>query len=140
MTVDDVLREMEAARATLIVGGVDVTRWLEVLRPALAQRGLVTGWPGATEDPGSPVSIEVFPLKSGLPQRLLRDLGIKVELRADHEGTGEIRIDYSGAPHETRLQALLSIMGAVGDRIAYAIGEQAYIDLLRGVIERRERG
>lgn len=100
-------------------------------------RGLTTWYTGDTPPPNP--DVEVFPIKSGLPQRLLRDLGVTIELHADHEGTGEISIDYSKAPHEHRLQALLSVMGAVGDRIAFAIGNESYINLLRGIVARRER-
>lgn len=185
MTVEDVLREMDAMAQ---FGHADLTGeqlriWLGVLRPFVAQRlelmnvmrvipeseatlraeverlrgvvkqyetrdrdqsqspglprGLTTWYTGDTPPPNP--DVEVFPIKSGLPQRLLRDLGVTIELRADHEGTGEIRIDYSKAPPERRLQALLSVMGAVGDRIALAIGNESYVNLLRGIVARRER-
>ena len=169
MTVEDVLREMDAMAG---YGHTDLTgeqlgAWLVVLRSALSWgstqgreverlRGIVQRYEARDRDqlqsPSLPSSnplwytetppepdVEAFPIKSGLPQRLLRDLGVMVELRADHEGTGEIRIDYSKAPPERRLQALLSVMGAVGDRIALAIGNESYINLLRGIVARRER-
>lgn len=140
-TVEDVLREMDEKASQRLHDAASsdtIEGWLEVLRPVLAHRGedLYEQW--NREERQQP-DIETFPIKSGLPQRLLRDLGVTVELQADHEGTGQIRLDYSKAPPEHRLQALLSVMGAVGDRIAYAMGNEAYVNLLRGIVARRER-
>lgn len=129
---------------------VEVDRLREVVRVMEARErdqsnaprpppGISTAWsaPGTTIDPTG--NVEEFSLKSGLSQRLLGDLGVTIILQADHEGTGSIRIDYSKAPHERRLQALLSVMGAVGDRIAFAIGNESYANILRGILARRER-
>jgi hypothetical protein len=133
-TVEDVLREMDefATVASRVDSGQMVSRWLDVLRPALSVAFSFGQRPPAYDS-------ETFSLRSGLPQSELRDLNVMVTLSVDHEGGGRIEIGYPLAPPENRLQALLSIMGALGDRIALAMGEEAYRDLLRGVLARRER-
>lgn len=140
--VADVLREMDEVVNLGRWPGDDgaaahVRRWLAVLRPTLQHQdprnlGLVPDQP-----PPNP-NVESFPLKSDLPASQLRDLHMHVHLNVDHEGGGAVQFEYSQVPHQHRLQALLSVMGAIGNRIELAIGAEAYIDLLRGVAARRE--
>jgi hypothetical protein len=135
-TVEDVLRHMdELSRERSLDGyyGAMVAGWLAVLRPALSVQTLFE--PPAPSRP----DFENLSLRSNLPQDALRDLHMTATLSVDHEGGGYIQLEYSQVPPEHRLQALLSIMGALGDRIALAMGEEAYRDLLRGVLARRER-
>jgi len=148
MSIEDVLAEMDAAsREPYLDGwrGEVIGEWLVNLRRELAlhpgPKSAPTPWQDAWgPSPARPEpAVERFPLKSGLPQRLLRDLETVVTFRADHEGTGEVEFDYSKVPMEHRLQALLSIMGCLSDRIELALGTDAYVNLLRGVIARRER-
>lgn len=83
--------------------------------------------------------VERFLLRSGLQQHLLRDIAIVASLRADHEGLGELVIDWGETRSEHRLQALNSLLGALTDRLWLAIGQQGVVDLLRGVADRYER-
>jgi hypothetical protein len=149
--VSDVLREMDDVVNRGVWPGDDgagahVRRWLAVLRPVLAKlaeleerRGEALYEQWNREEREVNPSVERFPLKSGLPQRLLRDLELVTTFRADHEGTGEVEFNYARVPPEHRLQALLSVMGCLGDRIELALGAEAYLNLLRGVLARRER-
>jgi hypothetical protein len=139
MEIDDVLREMSTwadGDQGFHPGANVVQGWLRVLRPALAVQTL---FGNPLPEAARPLTRETFPLRSSLPQGELHDLHVVVDLRADHEGQGAITLDYAEVPEQHRLQALLSIMGSVGERIAYAIGEDAYLDLLRGVVARRSR-
>jgi hypothetical protein len=148
MDVEGVLRDMDRCSNNATSEPFDrvtpamVSRWLAVLREHHSRCMLDTpgagNWMNPASRPPDP-NVERFPLKSGLPQRLLRDLELVTTFRADHEGTGEVEFNYARVPQEHRLQALLSVMGCLSDRIELAMGTEAYVNLLRGVIARRER-
>lgn len=143
-TVEDVLREMDGIAsspnsldtAMSCLVRATIARWLEVLRPALSVQAAFGPQPAPRP---AAFPSETFPLRSSLPQSELRDLSVTAYLTVDHERSGKIEITYSSVQDEHNLQALISLMGALGERISLAIGEAGYLDLLRGVVARRER-
>jgi hypothetical protein len=122
-----------SAGPDLVMQRATIGRWLKALRPALS-----ANW-GATS-PAPQSDIEKIPLKSHMEQRLLRDLHMSVYLRVDHEGGGEVQFEYTQVPPGHRLQALVSMMAAIGHRVQWDLGLQAYVDLLHGTANRLEHG
>jgi len=73
---------------------------------------------------------ETFSIRSGLPYSQLVDLRIWAELKVDHEGLGELAIDYGDTAEGQHLRALISLLASLVERLAVAVGDTSAVAVL----------